>query len=89
MIFIEGNVSCFEEIVYLNGWISKEDVMAVYEVLHLFTDQYNRYQYSDGCLPEIRYYHEVSTDEGYGDLPLDRPDLFFTEETPIHTSSSV
>ena len=29
----------------------------------------------------------VSTDEVYGDLPLDRPDLFFTEETPIHTSS--
>ena len=29
----------------------------------------------------------MSTDEVYGDLPLDRPDLFFTEETPIHTSS--
>ena len=35
----------------------------------------------------IRRYHQVSTDEVYGDLPLDRPDLFFTEETPIHTSS--
>ena len=32
-------------------------------------------------------YHQVSTDEVYGDLPLDRPDLFFTEETPIHTYS--
>jgi len=32
-------------------------------------------------------YHQVSTDEVYGDLPLDRPDLFFTEETPIRTSS--
>jgi dTDP-glucose 4,6-dehydratase len=32
-------------------------------------------------------YHQVSTDEVYGDLPLDRPDLFFTEETPISTSS--
>ena len=32
-------------------------------------------------------YHQVSTDEVYGDLPLDRPDLFFTEETPVHTSS--
>ena len=31
--------------------------------------------------------HQVSTDEVYGDLPLDRPDLFFTEETPLHTSS--
>ncbi|MEF9919538.1 MAG: dTDP-glucose 4,6-dehydratase [Erysipelotrichaceae bacterium] len=35
----------------------------------------------------ITRYHQVSTDEVYGDLPLDRPDLFFTEDTPIHTSS--
>lgn len=32
-------------------------------------------------------YHQVSTDEVYGDLPLDKPDLFFTENTPLHTSS--
>ena len=35
----------------------------------------------------IQRYHQISTDEVYGDLPLDRPDLFFTEETPIITSS--
>ena len=35
----------------------------------------------------IKRYHQVSTDEVYGDLPLDRPDLKFTEETPLHTSS--
>ena len=35
----------------------------------------------------IERYHQVSTDEVYGDLPLDRPDLFFTEQTPLHTSS--
>jgi dTDP-glucose 4,6-dehydratase len=35
----------------------------------------------------IKRYHQVSTDEVYGDLPLDRSDLFFTETTPIHTSS--
>lgn len=35
----------------------------------------------------IKRYHQVSTDEVYGDLPLDRPDLFFTEETSIHPSS--
>ena len=35
----------------------------------------------------IRRYHQVSTDEVYGDLPIDRPDLFFTEKTPLHTSS--
>ena len=35
----------------------------------------------------VSRFHQVSTDEVYGDLPLDRPDLFFTEQTPIHTSS--
>ena len=35
----------------------------------------------------VKRYHQVSTDEVYGDLPLDRPDLFFTENTQIHTSS--
>lgn len=35
----------------------------------------------------VKRFHQVSTDEVYGDLPLDRPDLLFTEETPIHTSS--
>ena len=42
----------------------------------------------DACIKygNIRF-HQVSTDEVYGDLPLDRPDLFFTEETPLHTSS--
>ena len=42
----------------------------------------------DACLKyNVSRYHQVSTDEVYGDLPLDRPDLLFTEETPIHTSS--
>ncbi len=35
----------------------------------------------------IKRYHQVSTDEVYGDLPIDRRDLFFTEKTPLHTSS--
>ncbi len=35
----------------------------------------------------IKRYHQVSTDEVYGDLPLDRPDMFFTETTNLHTSS--
>ncbi|MBP3723268.1 MAG: dTDP-glucose 4,6-dehydratase [Selenomonadaceae bacterium] len=35
----------------------------------------------------LKRFHQVSTDEVYGDLPLNRPDLFFTEETPIKTSS--
>ena len=35
----------------------------------------------------IKRFHQISTDEVYGDLPLDRPDLLFTEETPINPSS--
>ena len=34
-------IACLEEIAYLNGWISKEDVMAVYEVLK--KNQYGQY----------------------------------------------
>lgn len=42
----------------------------------------------DACRKHgIIRFHQVSTDEVYGDLPLDRPDLLFTEQTPLHTSS--
>lgn len=42
----------------------------------------------DACRKyKIKRFHQVSTDEVYGDLPLNRPDLLFTEETPLHTSS--
>ncbi|HZJ77816.1 MAG TPA: dTDP-glucose 4,6-dehydratase [Clostridia bacterium] len=42
----------------------------------------------DACRKyEVKRFHQVSTDEVYGDLPLERKDLFFTEETPIQTSS--
>lgn len=35
----------------------------------------------------VSRYHQVGTDEVYGDLPLDRPDLFFTEDMPVTASS--
>lgn len=42
----------------------------------------------DACRKyNVKRFHQVSTDEVYGDLPLDRPDLFFHEDTPLHTSS--
>ena len=42
----------------------------------------------DACLQYgIQRFHQISTDEVYGDLPLNRPDLKFTEESPIRTSS--
>jgi dTDP-glucose 4,6-dehydratase len=36
---------------------------------------------------QVSRFHQVSTDEVYGDLPLDRPDLLFTEKSPMHASS--
>ncbi len=42
----------------------------------------------DACVKfAVKRFHQVSTDEVYGDLPLDRPDLLFTELTPLHASS--
>ena len=42
----------------------------------------------DACREHnIQRFHQVSTDEVYGDLPLDKPELLFTENTPLHTSS--
>lgn len=42
----------------------------------------------DACLKYgVKRFHQVSTDEVYGDLPLDKPELLFTEQTPLHTSS--
>lgn len=42
----------------------------------------------DACKKyNVKRFHQVSTDEVYGDLPLNRPDLFFHEDTPLHTSS--
>ena len=35
----------------------------------------------------VKRYHQISTDEVYGDLPLDRPDLSFTEKSPLRPSS--
>ena len=35
----------------------------------------------------IKRFQQVGTDEVYGDLPLNRPDLFFYETSPIKTSS--
>lgn len=42
----------------------------------------------DACRKyETKRFHQVSTDEVYGDLPLDKPEEFFTETTPLHASS--
>lgn len=42
----------------------------------------------DACLKyQVKRFHQVSTDEVYGELPLDRKDLYFMETTPLHASS--
>ena len=56
--------------------------------IFLFTNTLGTGVLLDACMKfGIKRYHQVSTDEVYGDLPLDRPDLFFTEDTPIKASS--
>ena len=56
--------------------------------IFLFTNTLGTGVLLDACVKfGIKRYHQVSTDEVYGDLPLDRPDLFFTENSPIRTSS--
>lgn len=42
----------------------------------------------DACLRHgVQRFHQVSTDEVYGELPLDRPEMKFTEEMPLQPSS--
>ena len=56
--------------------------------IFLFTNTLGTGVLLDSCVKfGIKRFHQVSTDEVYGDLPLDRPDLFFTEKTPLKTSS--
>ena len=56
--------------------------------IFLFTNTLGTGVLLDACVKfGIKRFHQVSTDEVYGDLPLDRPDLFFTEKTPQKTSS--
>lgn len=56
--------------------------------IFLFTNTLGTGVLLDACVKfGVKRFHQVSTDEVYGDLPLDRPDLFFTEHTPLKTSS--
>ncbi|MBR0150278.1 MAG: dTDP-glucose 4,6-dehydratase [Synergistaceae bacterium] len=56
--------------------------------IFLFTNTLGTGVLLDACMKHgIKRYHQVSTDEVYGDLPLDRPDMFFTENSPVKTSS--
>ena len=56
--------------------------------IFLFTNTLGTGVLLDACVKfGVKRFHQISTDEVYGDLPLDRPDLFFTEKTPLKTSS--
>ena len=97
--FVKGNI-CDRELVYKLFEIEKFDIVVNFAAeshvdrsidnpeVFLMTNILGTQVLMDACRKYgIKRYHQVSTDEVYGDLPLDRPDLFFTEETPIHTSS--
>lgn len=98
-IFVKGNI-CDREFVYDLFAKEKFDVVINFAAeshvdnsiknptIFLETNIIGTSVLMDACLKYgIKRYHQVSTDEVYGDLPLDRPDLKFREDTPIHTSS--
>ena len=97
--FVKGNI-CDREAVFGLFQKEKPDVVVNFAAeshvdrsiedpgLFLHTNVLGTGVLMDACRKYgIRRFHQVSTDEVYGDLPFDRPDLFFTEETPLHTSS--
>ena len=97
--FVKGNI-CDRKLVFELFEAEKFDIVVNFAAeshvdrsiddpeIFLMTNILGTQVLMDACRKYgIKRYHQVSTDEVYGDLPLDRPDLFFTEETPIHTSS--
>ena len=97
--FVKGNI-CDRELVYKLFEDEKFDIVVNFAAeshvdrsidnpeIFLMTNILGTEVLMDACRKYgIKRYHQVSTDEVYGDLPLDKPNLFFTEETPIHTSS--
>ena len=97
--FVKGDI-CNREEVYKLFEIEKPDIVVNFAAeshvdrsienpeLFLRTNIIGTSVLLDACRKYgISRFHQVSTDEVYGDLPLERTDLFFTEETPIHTSS--
>jgi len=97
--FVRGDVADREQVIMLFERV-KPDVVVNFAAeshvdrsiddpgLFLRTNVIGTQVLMDACREfGIMRYHQVSTDEVYGDLPLDRPDLMFTEETPLHASS--
>lgn len=97
--FIHGNI-CDKELVFELFKLEKFDYVINFAAeshvdrsienpeIFLQTNIIGTQTLMDACRTYgIKRYHQVSTDEVYGDLPLDKPDLYFTEETPIHASS--
>jgi dTDP-glucose 4,6-dehydratase len=97
--FVKGDISCRDDVFDLFE-AEKPNVVVNFAAeshvdrsienpgLFLTTNIIGTQVLMDACRKfGIKRFHQVSTDEVYGDLPLDRPDLMFTEQTPIHTSS--
>lgn len=97
--FVKGNI-CDREVVFSLFQEEKPDVVVNFAAeshvdrsiedpgIFLQTNILGTGVLMDACCKYgVKRYHQVSTDEVYGDLPLDRPNLFFTEGTPLHTSS--
>ena len=97
--FIKGDI-CDRELVYRVFKEEKPDVVVNFAAeshvdrsiedpeIFLKTNIIGTQVLMDACRKYgIKRFHQVSTDEVYGDLPLDRPDLKFTEKSPLKPSS--
>jgi dTDP-glucose 4,6-dehydratase len=97
--FIKGDI-CDRELVYRVFEEEKPDVVVNFAAeshvdrsiedpeIFLKTNIIGTQVLMDACRKYgIKRFHQVSTDEVYGDLPLDRPDLKFTEKSPLKPSS--
>ena len=97
--FIKGSIACKEQVIAL---FEKEhfDIVINFAAeshvdrsienpsIFLQTNIIGTQILMDACRKyDVKRFHQVSTDEVYGDLPLNRPELFFTEDSPIHASS--
>ena len=97
--FVKGDISKRDDVFPV---IEKEDIDAVVNFaaeshvdrsitdpgIFLVSNVLGTQVLMDACRKfDVERYHQISTDEVYGDLPLDKPDLLFTEETPIRPSS--
>lgn len=97
--FVHGDI-CDKELVeklfatekfdYVINFAAESHVDRSFENVDLFyhTNVFGTKVLLDASLKyDVKRFHQISTDEVYGELPLDRLDLKFTEESPLNPTT--